>query len=86
LTCYGIANLLAVFSNFYFFLIIIIKFIVNLLGISANIDQNSFRDYLQSLQGIGNLNIVRSKDCGGYKWRVKWVDGGDKLPISVKYN
>ena len=41
---------------------------------------------MQSLQGIGNLNVVRSKDCGGYKWRVKWVDGGDKLPISVKKN
>ena len=42
---------------------------------------------MQSLQGIGNLNVVRSKDCGGYKWGIKWVDGGDKLPISVKkYN
>lgn len=53
-------------------------------GINASVSESSLRDYLQSLKGIGSLNVQRSKDCAGFKYRVKWVDGGDKLPISVR--
>jgi hypothetical protein len=44
----------------------------------------SVKNLLQSLQGMGNLNVSRSKDCAGYKWRVEWIDGGDKKPITVQ--
>jgi hypothetical protein len=53
------------------------------IGISANTDDVTLRNLLQTLPGIGNLNVTRSKDCAGYKWRVEWMNGGNKLPISV---
>ena len=41
------------------------------------------KNYLQSLNDIGSVSIKRSKDCAGYKWNVKWTDGGDKKPLKV---
>lgn len=52
-------------------------------GIDATTDDVTMRNLLQTLPGVGSLNVTRSKDCAGYKWRVEWLNGGNKLPISV---
>ena len=51
--------------------------------IPANVSEKELANYLQSLAGFGQSNVIRSKDCSGYKWRVKWVDGGNKDSIKV---
>lgn len=56
---------------------------MNLTGIAADITSTGLKNYLESLKDIGSLNVDRSKDCAGYKYRIKWANGGDKLPISV---
>ena len=38
---------------------------------------------LQAINGIGSLNVARSKDCTGFNWRVEWFNGGNKDPIQV---
>jgi hypothetical protein len=38
---------------------------------------------LQTLPGIGDLRVVRTLDCDGYRWTVTWIDGGDKPSLTV---
>ena len=38
---------------------------------------------LESLPGMGVVDVSRSGDCAGYKWRVKWdTVGGDRPTIT----
>jgi len=39
--------------------------------------------YLQSLQNMGLLNIVRTGDCAGYTWNIRWNQGGKKDTLTV---
>ena len=41
------------------------------------------RNYLESLKDFGSVNIERSKDCSGYKWGIKWINGGDKAQLKI---
>ena len=38
---------------------------------------------LESIEDIGKLTVTRSKDCGGYKWKIEWNNGGDQSEIKV---
>ena len=40
-------------------------------------------NYLQSMQGMGNLKVDRYGDCGNRGWNIYWLTGGDKPQISV---
>ena len=52
-------------------------------GIPADASENTMRNYLQSLIDIGSVSVKRGKDCAGFKWNVKWANGGDKKSLSV---
>ena len=39
---------------------------------------------LESLDGMGKLTVVRTKDCAGYKWNIRWNNGGVQPPITVR--
>jgi hypothetical protein len=51
--------------------------------ISADSSENDLKNYLQSLRAFGSVEAIRSKDCSGFKWRIKWNDGGRKTPFAV---
>lgn len=36
-----------------------------------------------TLPGFGDSTVERTRDCSGYKWRVKFVEGGDKEQMEV---
>ncbi len=55
-------------------------------GISADITSTGLKNFLESLKDIGSINVQRSKDCAGYKYNIKWLNGGDKQPIAVNLN
>ena len=40
-------------------------------------------NYLESLPGIGTLNVVQTGDCANYAYTIGWNDGGNKPQISV---
>lgn len=52
-------------------------------GIPANIDPKLLENYLESFKNFGSISVIRSKDCSGYKWRLKWVNGGDKIDLQI---
>ena len=51
--------------------------------ILSNISDSNLGQFMQSFKNAGFLNVVRSKDCAGYKWNMKWNNGGFKPPITV---
>lgn len=40
---------------------------------------------LQKQEGLGTVKIERFKDCYGYKWNIKWLSGGSKSLLNVKF-
>ena len=50
-------------------------------GIKADASENDFANLFQSNTGF--LTVKRTKDCAGYKWNVKWVNGGNKPAMSI---
>ena len=55
------------------------------LGISASSSAMDMKSFLQSIQEIGAVSVIRTQDCAGYQWEVDWVYGGNKKPINVRY-
>ncbi|CAF0710276.1 unnamed protein product [Brachionus calyciflorus] len=55
----------------------------SLRNIPSNVSENVLKDYIDSLKNFGSSNIIRSKDCAGYKWSIKWLNGGDKSDFSI---
>jgi len=53
-------------------------------GIKADASENDLANLLQSQTGF--LTVKRTKDCAGFKWNVKWVNGGNKPAISIASN
>ena len=51
--------------------------------ILSNISESNLGQVMQSVKNAGFLNVVRSKDCAGYKWNLKWGNGGYKPPFTV---
>ncbi|RMZ95339.1 fibrocystin-L isoform X1 [Brachionus plicatilis] len=51
--------------------------------IAANIDERSLKNYLESVKQMGQVTVERSKNCAGYKWRIKWQSGGSKPQLSI---
>lgn len=41
------------------------------------------KNYLESLKDFGSVSVDRSKDCSGYKWNIKWTNGGDKPQLTI---
>ena len=41
-------------------------------------------NYLSSTINFGNAKVTRSGDCSGFKWNVKWLNGGDKPQLLVE--
>jgi len=54
-----------------------------LLQVPANISEYDLKLLLESLPEFGQAYVERSKNCSGYKWRVRWEKGGEKLPLTV---
>ena len=55
-------------------------------NIDASISAYNLTALIQSLNGFGSVSVVRSKDCYGYKWNVKWSSGGKKIPFTIDNN
>lgn len=55
-------------------------------NIEADIEADDLTLMLEALEGFGNVNIVRSKDCSGFKWYMIWQEGGEKLPVEISGN
>ncbi|CAF0756351.1 unnamed protein product [Brachionus calyciflorus] len=55
----------------------------SLSDIPADITEYSLKSTLESVRNFGRVSVQRSKDCSGYKWRVKWIDGGDKPSLTI---
>jgi len=51
--------------------------------LAANLSAGDLALLLESIPGFGRNQVTRSKDCAGFKWRVRWENGGDKLPLTV---
>ena len=51
--------------------------------IPANVTADALEKYMQSIKDIGTLQIIRSGDCAGYNWNVRWNNGGTKEQIKV---
>jgi hypothetical protein len=52
-------------------------------NVSSALSAKEFQDSIQSFKNMGFVSVIRSKDCAGYKWRIKWVNGGDKPQLQV---
>lgn len=35
------------------------------------------------MKNFGQTTVKRSKDCAGFKWSVRWENGGDKSEFTV---
>ena len=53
------------------------------LDVSSSSSANDFRNLLQSIKGMGEITVTRSKDCAGFKWEVDWINGGNQIPLTV---
>ena len=56
---------------------------VTISDIAADIHENDLLSLLQTIPSFGNGKVIRSKDCAGYKWSVKWLSGGTKPDITI---
>ena len=56
---------------------------MNSLDVPSDINENDLRNLLQSQADFGYIQVTRSNDCAGYKWRFKWLSGGDKPQFIV---
>ena len=54
--------------------------------IPANIEEDEFSSLLESIPSFGFAKVTRSKDCSGYKWNIKWLNGGDKETLTISSN
>ena len=51
--------------------------------LEADVSAEKLKAGLESLPGMGVVDVSRSGDCAGYKWRVKWdTVGGDRPTIT----
>lgn len=75
-------NFQGFFSFDQFFLIALFLYFFSL-EIGANIDDESLKNYLESAKEMGQVSVERSKNCAGYKWRIKWQSGGSKPQITI---
>lgn len=53
-------------------------------NIASDIDEYSLSAMFQSIPSFGNAQVtVSRRDCSGYKWTIKWLNGGDKPAITI---
>lgn len=55
-------------------------------NIDSMIEAHNLKQMLESVEGFETVDIVRSKNCLGYKWSIKWKNGGLKQDITIMTN
>ena len=53
--------------------------------IPANVTDKDLLNMIQSMPNFGTATVSRSKDCSGFKWQVKWINGGNKPFFAVSF-
>ena len=54
-----------------------------LIDIPSDVSAKDLTDLLKKFTNFGNVNVTRSGDCSGYSWTLKWLNGGNKSPVTV---
>lgn len=55
-------------------------------GINASVSAEELTLLVQSMENLGTVTVTRSKDCHGFKWALKWRDGGYKSRFTIPTN
>lgn len=55
-------------------------------NLAADITEEDMSALLQSMPNFGNTVVKRTQDCSGYKWSIKWLNGGNQPPLSINGN
>ena len=59
------------------------KIYKKILDISSDISEYDLTNLLQSITNFGYVIVKRSKDCAGFKWLIKWINGGNQDSLTI---
>ncbi|XP_023931568.1 fibrocystin-L-like, partial [Lingula anatina] len=54
-----------------------------LTGIPVNIEASDLRDLLQTVSGMGKVDVARTGQCSDYRWTVHWLTAGNKPMMQI---
>ncbi|XP_013405337.2 fibrocystin-L [Lingula anatina] len=54
-----------------------------LTGIPVNIEASDLKDLLQTVSGMGKVDVARTGQCSDYRWTVHWLTAGNKPMMQI---